>query len=777
METAPVLAIRFDRTGRIVEANRQTRDVLGAGTLGRAWEDLVAGSSGPLDLAALTRGGPDVHRLTLMNVSDMPETLYFRFFPLPDGTLALGSFDFQEHQKLSGQALELNSELNDLSRRLHQSNAELKEQNLALYEQRIASLNLMEDAVAARDRAERANKALRQSEARVRALFEAAPDAIVVTKSHGEIVLVNGECERMFGHDRGVLLGQNIHVLFPQRFRDHNKAIRPAASGDEEVFGLRSDGREFPIEMTFSPIETEDGVLIFSAIRDVTERRNAEQRSRQLEVMAAEAEAANKAKTMFLSTMSHEIRTPMNAILGYTQLLLRDLNLGDQTKADLKIIKRSGEHLLHMINEILDLGKIEAGRVEINLAPFDPRGMLRDLDSMFRARAEAKSVRLEVALKGNGIDAVRADEGKIRQVAINLVENALGFTERGSVSLCADLSWRDGGQLWFSAEVADTGIGMTEEEQRRLFQPFVQGKGGQYVRPGGSGMGLAISLRLARLMGGDITVRSEPGKGSTFRFEIPVESAPGFGTTHERAGGPGRVLSIRAGQVVPRILIADDITDNREWLTRFLTALGFPTLAVENGEAAVRACEEWDPGLILMDLQMPVMDGLEAARRIRSNPAWKDVVIVALAADVMEDHRRVVAQNGMNDFIGKPCPEDELLEKIRQHLGLVYVYEGDIAAGGAGGAVTPEPGESIEEELLAIPVELLERLREAALNGDKALMEELILTAGEAGARHSLKLFHEVVDAYQYDRLVQAIENVRPALVPPNSSYSPHSTE
>jgi PAS domain S-box-containing protein len=591
---------------------------------------------------------------------------------------------------------------------------------------------------------------LQQAEAKFQRLLEAAPDALVVANSDGQIVLMNTQAEKMFGHSNGASLGRNMDLLFPERFRSDDSGER---------VGLRADGTEFPIEVTLSPLQTEEGLLTVSAIRDVTERQKSEQRSRQLVIVAAEAEAANKAKSAFLSTMSHEIRTPMNAILGYSQLLLRDPGLSESAKANLSVINRSGEHLLTIIDNVLDMAKIEAGRMQLAQKTFSIRNLLRDIESMFRLRADAKRIRFEVVALGEPIEYIVADAGKIRQVLINLLGNAIKFTERGRVLLTVSLNYRGSDCLRLSAQVEDTGLGLTAEEQSRLFQPFVQGDAGQHTH-GGTGLGLAICRGVAKLMGGDITVSSRLGNGSTFSLEIPV--LPGNGLALQKQfPSRGRVLGIQAGQDVPRILVADDLADNREWLAGLLTTLGFSVRSAEHGEAAVRTWEEWKPQLILMDVHMPVMNGLEATRLIKSRPGGQDTVIVALTADATEDQRRIVLGNEMNDFLSKPCLEGELLEKIRAHLGLVYIYDPETIDSQRGGDGAT-PAALSPEQLAELPLDLIHQLREATLNGDKALLKKLILLVDERGGKQSAQGLRELANAYRYDKIIELLDTACP---------------
>lgn len=425
-----------------------------------------------------------------------------------------------------------------------------------------------------------------------------------------------------------------------------------------------------------------------------------------------EADAANRAKSIFLSSMSHELRTPLNSILGFTQILLKDKALTEQSRNYVSMMYRSGSHLLEMINDVLDISKIESGYMEILSEKFNLYQALNEIEEMFALRCKEKGLTFTMQATSDHFHAVETDAKRLKQVLINLVSNAVKFTQVGGITLSVEIlreldSDATGTVFLLRFAISDTGRGIPEEQLRSIFEPFRQVTG---MYSDGTGLGLSISSRIVSMLGGTIAVDSGRGTGTTFLFDIPVRCSLPERVQQQDDGA--LVVGIK-GDTQWKVLIVDDIDTNREVAKALLAPLGFVCEVAENGAEALAQITEFHPDIILMDIVMPIMNGQEATIHIRSKPESAALPVIAVTASGLEGKRDELLKNGFNDYIQKPFMEIELLRIIQKHLGLEYVYEhsGESAVQSVG----PQPLQvpEIVEMIQAMPPQFSESMLEA----------------------------------------------------------------
>lgn len=468
-----------------------------------------------------------------------------------------------------------------------------------------------------------------------------------------------------------------------------------------------------------------------------------QQRTAELLLARDAAEAANKAKSLFLANMSHELRTPLNAILGFSSLMRRDPQLTESQRGNLDIINHSGEHLLSLINDVLEMAKIEAGRLQLEIAPFDLGQMVTDVAEMMNLRAQEKGLQLLLDQSSEFPRYIKGDEARLRQILVNLVGNAVKFTEQGGVTI--RLGVKQCALPTLVVEVEDSGPGISPEDRQRLFEPFMQFvKGGSQK---GTGLGLAISRRFIQMMGGVISVESTVGKGSLFRVELPVETANPADVL--RPEKQGEVAGLAPGQPSYRILIAEDQHENRLLLGRLMTGLGLDVKVAENGEQCVKLFQDWRPHLIWMDRRMPVMDGVEATQRIRQLPNGQDVKIVAVTASAFKEQQQEMLDAGMDDFVRKPYRFEEIYGSLARQLGIKYLYRSETEEQAA--SVTPTP-----EMLAVLPSALREELKKALENLDSKQISAALLQVNEVDTALGSAL-SRLADNFDYPAILNAL--------------------
>ncbi len=580
-------------------------------------------------------------------------------------------------------------------------------------------------------------KALRQSELKFRSIVENARDIIYLLTLEGVFSYAAPNWTDILGHDVDEVLGKHFaDFVHPDDLEKCATFYAQLLEATEKLDGIeyrvkhKNGSWRWHISNLSAVRDEEDTVLYCIGIaRDISDRKQSEA---ELQQAKEAADAANRAKSEFLANMSHELRTPLNAILGFTQVMNRDRNLTKEQRNNLEIINRSGEHLLSLINDVLEMSKIEAGRTTFNPGSFDLYRLLEDIEDMLENRATSKGLQLLFEFAPNLPQYIKTDEGKLRQVLINLLGNGIKFTEEGGVSLrVGEISQGNNngnGKIRLRFEVEDTGPGISAKEKEQLFQAFGQTETG-WKSQQGTGLGLPISRRFVQMMGGDIQVKSQLDHGSIFTFDIQARRATAQEV--EPAAPKRQIVSLAPDQPTYRILVVEDRWANRQLLLKLLLSIGFEVEEAKNGQEAIEIWESWEPHLIWMDMRMPVMNGYEASKRIKSTTKGQATVIIALTASAFEEDRKAVLSIGCDDFLRKPFREEVLLEKIAQHLGVRYIYaQGEKEFTNSDklgdGEANSQIEQSISTYLSQMPPEWTMQLKEAAIQGFDEQILELI---------------------------------------------------
>ncbi len=476
----------------------------------------------------------------------------------------------------------------------------------------------------------------------------------------------------------------------------------------------------------------------------------------------ATAEAANQAKSAFLANMSHELRTPLNAILGFSQLMQRDNGLTLEQHQNLEIINNSGQHLLTLINDVLEMSKIETGRSSLIETSFDLYHLLDSLETTFYLRAADKGLRLTVNRTPEVPQHIYSDENKLRQVLINLIGNAIKFTAQGMITLQVSLTKeqkqiiKPTGQLTIYFEIKDTGLGIAPHELEEIFTPFTKVAKNRTTQEG-TGLGLTISRQFVQLMGGEIKVSSQVNQGSHIEFHIQAALAQAPLIKVPTRGQ--QVIGLVPNQPSYRLLVAEDKPENRRLLVRLLTMVGFEVHEVTNGQDAIQEWQRWQPHLIWMDMQMPIMDGFEATQLIKATVPGQSTVIIALTASAFEEDRLAVLEAGCDDFMPKPIQITAIFEKMAEHLDIHYIYKNQmIDRNSLPGPNNPNPHFNIN--LTDLPPDLVDALEQATILGQ---FNHMINITEQIGAQNkplavALTL---LINNFEYERILEFIRQTK----------------
>ncbi len=589
-------------------------------------------------------------------------------------------------------------------------------------------------------------------------IFENAIEGIFQTSPDGEILKMNRAFAEILGYHSPEEMGTVASILEQQFFVSTsdreilvNALEKDARVREFETRLKRKDGKIITVLINVQVIYDENRKVRFyqGMIEDISERKRIE----EYKIAKEAAEKSNQAKSEFLANMSHELRTPLNAILGFSQLMSHSENLNVDQKDNLQIINRSGEHLLTLINDILDMSKIEAGQISLNENGFDLYRLLDDVHDMFKIKADEKGLAISFEHEPEVPQYVRADETKLRQVLVNLISNAVKFTQEGSVRV--GVSAPEESSLSFI--ITDTGPGIAPDDLDHLFDPFAQTRTGKMIHEG-TGLGLSISQKFVHLMGGEIEIDSQVGRGTVFSFCINSHRAEKIRMAQEYPSRRVVGLEPTAEGIVNqkhRILIVDDIPTNRQVLASLISPLGLEIREAGGGQEALEVWKEWQPHLIWLDIRMPDMDGYEVVKQIKNADEPDSPFIVSISASVFDEDKQKAFEVGCDGFVKKPFKESDIFEEMKQHLGLQYIYETSTQKNSQENE-KPMQNNLIKDLVKTLSTEWRTEMKQAIEHVDMDQMSSLIGQIREENSTLA-NTIQKRIDQYEYDKVLEWI--------------------